>query len=602
MIVPLLALAVALPPQAPAVSAGSNHVVSVINERVGGDFSVRFVMSGPPTTYSASRDGNDIVVRIEGEALPGLRLPTAAGPIRAMALEPGRGFSLRITLVERVPYQIVRESASLRLVLRKAASAVPAATPSGAAAAAAVAATDPTAVPSPSPEPSLPLGPDPVAAETADLYGRLFPSTTDPSSLGRLGALEEAATPDNWYSDTRWLGFQVRPWLSVSYVNAKTTEIQADNITADKYWVIQPNFGVGFSPWSSGQWSVNYTPRFRKALALELPHLTSHFFDARIDQTLTNSLSVYGNYHYSQGVLETDEIDPGREYGIGLNRLVDTTLERFKRNSLGGGVRFDFVEDTQVDVSVGATKVLYGNDPREETGERAFFDYDTRFLNAHVRRSLGETRSLGLLFTVNDAPKQPERKQVEGRGYSYGVNLEGEIVRLTTGRIQLGYRTQKNPNAGLGGQEYRDFVYGAQLVREISEDMSIGLGADRKLYLSAYEDNGFYVTDALRGDFTARVPFEVFFRGNIVYQTNGYETSPQISESTGESTLRKDNLLFWTLSLTRTISDWAFLRFDYTGDHRNSNLDRFDIKSRSLSLQIGLGAFGKAGRQGAPTW
>ena len=606
MILSLLALAVAISPQAQSVTAASNYVVSIINERVGEDFSVRLVLSGPPTTYSATRTGDDILVKVEAEALPGLSLPAGSGPIRTMALETGPGFNLRIALSERLSYEIVRESASLRLVLTR--GAVPAAspTPQAAAGVAALAAPEPSQAPSPEPTPVR--GPDPVAAAgTAELYGRLFPSITDPSSVGRLGeASTEIATPDNWYSDTRWLGFQVRPWLSVNYVDAKTTEVQANRVTADQYWMIQPNFGVGFSPHlgggRSGQWSVNYTPRFRRALDADIPHLTSHFFDARIDQPLTSSLAVYGSYHYSQGVLETDEIDPGREYGIGLNRVVDTSLERFKRNSLGVGVRFDFLADTQVDVSVGGTKVLYGNDPGEETGERAFFDYDFRTLNASVQRGLGATRSLGLLFTVHDAPSQPERKQVEGRGYTYGVSLEGEIASLTTGRIQLGYRTQTNPNAGPGGQEYQDFMYGAQLVREISEDTAIGIGADRKLYLSAYEENGFYVMDMLRAEFTTRLPLAVFFRGSGGYQTNRYETSPQISESTGESVLRKDKMLLWSLSLTRTLTEWAFLRFDYVGDKRDSNLDRFDIKSRSLSFQIGLGFFGKGNPQGAPSW
>jgi len=222
MIVSLLVLAVASPPPAQA-AAVSNHVVSIINERVGEDFSVRFVLSGPPTTYSATRTGDDIQVLIEAEALPGLRLPAATGPIRAMTLEPGRAFSLRITLTERLAHEVVRESTSLRLVLRKPAEAAATTPP---------AAADPKALPAPSPEPSLAPGPDPVAADTADLYGRLFPSPTDPSSVGRLGAVAEASTPENWYSDTRWLGFQVRPWLSLSYVNAKTTEIEVNRMAS----------------------------------------------------------------------------------------------------------------------------------------------------------------------------------------------------------------------------------------------------------------------------------------------------------------------------------------------------------------------------------
>ena len=72
----------------------------------------------------------------------------------------------------------------------------------------------------------------------------------------------------------------------------------------------------------------------------------------------------------------------------------------------------------------------------------------------------------------------------------------------------FGYRTQKNPRAGAGGQDYGDLTYGAQLVRSIGESTRVGFAADRKLNLSAYEDNGFYVADTLRADMSTRLPIE----------------------------------------------------------------------------------------------
>ncbi len=600
MMVSMLALVVAFSPQAQPAVAATNYIVSVVNERAGDDFSVRFVLSGPPSAYSAVKEGDDIVVRIEATPLPGLSLPAPSGPIRALDFGPQPGFSVRLSLSEVRPFEIVRESASLRLVLRKRAEAVappPVATPT----------PDPLAIPSPSPTPSPVPVVEPTAADTADLYRRLFPSTTDPTAIGPLGGTTESASSGNWYSDTRWLGLQIRPWVSVSYVDAKTTEVQVNAVTADQYWVIQPNIGVGITPRlggdREGRWFANYTPRFRRQLNLSLPHLTSHFFDLNIDQTLAASFAVYGTYHYSQGVLETDEIDPGREYGIGLNRVVDTSLERFKRNSFTAGVKFDFLADTNVDVSVGKTKVRYGNDPGEPvTGERAFFDYDSRTLNASLRHGFGESRTLGLVFGVHDMPNQPERKQVEGRGYTYGASLDGQILALTTGRIQLGYRTQKNPNAGVGGREYKELAYAAQIAREITDSTNIGLGADRRLYPSNYEQNGFYVADTLRLDLNTRLPFTVYLRAGGYLQSNGYRASPQLSESSGQPTLRKDKLRGLTIGVTRTLTNWAFLRLDYTGERRDSNLDRFDINTRVFTFQLGLGYFGKGGRQGAPSW
>ena len=100
MIVFLLAFAVAFSPQAQPAVAGTNYVVSIVYERADDDFSVRFVLSGPPTTYSASatKDGDDILVRIQAEPLPGLSLPAASGPVKALAFGEPPGFSVLLSL------------------------------------------------------------------------------------------------------------------------------------------------------------------------------------------------------------------------------------------------------------------------------------------------------------------------------------------------------------------------------------------------------------------------------------------------------------------------------------------------------------------------
>ncbi len=602
MIVSLLAMAVALSqPQTQPAVVSTNYVVSILSEVAGDDFSVRFVLTGPPSTYSAVREGDDIVVRIGAEALGGLSLPAPSGPIRALALGEGPGFSVRLSLSEFREHQMVRESASVRLVLRKRmVEAIPTPTP--------VVVLEAVATPSPSPEPTPARAADPVAADTADLYARLFPSTTDPSSIGTSS--REMGSAKNWFSDYRLLGLQMKPWISVSYIDGTATQVQTNTTSGDSYWVIQPNLGIGLDPafggTREGQWRVNYSPRFRRQLDLSLPRRGSHFFDAfdaGIDQPVVSFGAIYGTYHFSKGVLETYEIDPGREYGIGLNRLLDSSLERFRRHSFGFGARFDFVADTEVDVNVGRTRVRYGNDPGEPVvGDRAFFDYDTRTLNASLRRELSAGRLLGLVFGVHDTPAQTERKQIEGRGYSYGLSLDGEVTPLMRGRIQLGYRTQKNPNAGEGGRDFKDFAYGAQLAREITGNTSLGLSADRKLYLSAYKENGFYVADAVRADLTTQLPFSIFVRGNVTLQRNDYKASPQFDTSSSTFVLRRDNLRSWSVGLTRNVTDWAFLRFDYSADRRDSNLDFFDIKSRSLTFQVSLGFLGKPTRPGAPSW
>jgi len=70
----------------------------------------------------------------------------------------------------------------------------------------------------------------------------------------------------------------------------------------------------------------------------------------------------------------------------------------------------------------------------------------------------------------------------------------------------------------------------------------------------------------------------------------------------GNLELRDDKLLGLILGLTRSLTKWAYLRFDYLGEKRDSNLDGFDIKTRTFTFQLGLGYFGKGNRLGAPSW
>jgi hypothetical protein len=600
MSVPTLALAIALFAQAPQVA--TPVVISVLHEIVGDDEVIRLSLSGPPGSYSSTREGTEILLRITARASPGLTLPAPKDPITAIALGSQADFVLRVGLVEVRPYEIVREMSSLRLIIKPAARSGPPPPPS--------ASPEPSASPSPSiTDPSR--NTDPQAVDTADLYRRLFPAVGDPSPVGPKPT--EIGKEENWYSNFRWLGLQARPWLSVTYVNGKTTLVESKEITADSYWVVQPNLGLGFSPRlpfltgesaREGQWKINYTPRFRRRGNQNLPRLTSHFFDVGLDQPVASVGALYGSYHFSTGVLETDEVDGGREYGIGLNRVVDTTLEKFKRQTFIVGLRLDAVAETEVDVNASKTSVRYGDGASEtgsSVGQRAFFDYDSRILTASLRRELGESRFFSLLFSVHDTPAQRERKQVEGRGYSYGAAIEGDIAALTTGRVLGGYRTQKNPNAGEGGRAYRDLYYGAQLVRELSEETTLGLEAERRLFLSAYADNAFYVADLFKGNVGTMLPLRLSLRGSASLQLNNYKASPQTNDGT-TLVLRRDKIKQWSVGLSKNLTEWLFFRFDYIAEHRDSNLDRFDIKTRALSVQLGLGFFGKPGGQARATW
>ena len=168
---------------APQTTAPPTQVLAVLTERTSKDVSLRFVLSGGVDSYSATREGDEIVVRIGASAAIGLGVPAPAPPIGALALGSEPAFSLRVSIAASWEHEILRESASLRLVLRQPA------TPSIASGAAAVPGPAP-AVPAKAGETAPQVSPSPERAveskggDTADLYRRLFPSLTDPNAGG----------------------------------------------------------------------------------------------------------------------------------------------------------------------------------------------------------------------------------------------------------------------------------------------------------------------------------------------------------------------------------------------------------------------------------
>lgn len=550
----------AQPPASQPVLESSAQLVSILTEKDGGDVALRFVLNGPPLSYSAVREGTEVVVRLVGvENREGVPLPALVAPIQSAVFGVGDDLSIRLNLGEAQVFPVAeRDSSSVRVILRSA--------------------TDST------------RGTDGESLPADDLYKVLFPG----AAAGAATDLTEVSPNEPWYSDLNFIGLQVRPWVAVSYIDGRTEQLLSRSVATDTYWVIQPNLGIGISPEigpGGGKWRANYTPRFRRQVSFDLPQLTSHFFDVNVDQPVASFGAVYGSYHHSRGVLETEEIDPGREYGIGRKFVIDTPLRPFRRNNYGFGARIDVVSDTQLDANFMLMKVRYA--PGEtRTTTQGFFDYDNRTFNASLRRNFGDSRTIAFGYTLHDTPTTRNRPQAEGRGHTYYGSLEGELLALTTGRIMLGYRTQKNPSAGAGGRDYKDATYGLQISREISESTTVNVGADRRLNLSNFDDNGFYVTDSLHGDLSTRLILQVFGQARVGAQRNGYRASPQVVA--GASKFRRDNLRFWSVGLARSIGRWAYLRGEYTVERRDSNFDAFDIKSRAITLQIGIGAFGKA--------
>ena len=119
----------------------------------------------------------------------------------------------------------------------------------------------------------------------------------------------------------------VRPGLTVTYVDADTLTGDSPEPTRDRYLQIGPTVELA-APVADGLVRASYEPRFRLFSSIPEVGTTTHMVNAGLDLPLGTRVDLRGNYHFSHGVLETREVDPGQEYFFDLGR--------FTRNDVSG--------------------------------------------------------------------------------------------------------------------------------------------------------------------------------------------------------------------------------------------------------------------------
>ena len=147
------------------------------------------------------------------------------------------------------------------------------------------------------------------------------------------------------------------------------------------------------------------------------------------------------------------------------------------------------------------------------------------------------------------------------------------------------------PDAGPGGQSYRSWIATLSLLRDITRNSSLRLGAGRGPELSSFEDNGFYVSNFVDATLVFQLPLQLAAQAGVGYRVNDYQVV-----ASGLQEPRQDTILGWSGGLGRPLTNWAYVRVDYRADRRDSNVKEFDgLKTYTFLAQIGIGIF--KGRQ-----
>jgi hypothetical protein len=167
------------------------------------------------------------------------------------------------------------------------------------------------------------------------------------------------------------------------------------------------------------------------------------------------------------------------------------------------------------------------------------------------------------------------------------LTLAGELLPLLTGDFAVGYRSERAPNAGPGGDNYDGLTLRASLTRELGRESTFSLYANRSTPVSAFEQNAFYVSTGVQGVLRVPLFLGVEGRGGLGYQWNDYRT---VASEIGEP--RADRIFGWFAGLRRPIAHKLALYGAFRREQRHSNIDSFDTTADGFYVTLEWDIFG----------
>jgi hypothetical protein len=517
-----------------------------------GRASVSFESPVALRAVDVERAGDELLVKVEG-AFTGAQPGVPAGSlIRSLTVgHDGDQVVARIAVSAGALYAIRRDSRSMTILLEAPAAAAPA----------------PPA--------------DAGSAPTAELYQSIFPvSRAAVTAVAELGGASAAAADakapvvaEGAPGQGLMLGrLTLRPLLTAGYVNTEYVPPAGAAAQREQFFQIQPRIEAS-APVGAGSARLGYEPRFRAGSVVSSIRKTSHLADAALDLPLGSRTNVGLSENFSYGLLETNLVDPGREYFY--------DLATFTSHQLGSKLRFDVGANLSIGLAAQAGRVRFDR-------TAGFFDYDSRGVSGDLGREITPNLrvALGAAYNEIDAPTRPQASMRSG---SAQLQLNGDLAPLTRGSISLGWTRQENPQAPVGARRFDGLTANANIRKDLGYSSSVTLTAVRSTHPSAYGTDGFYVTTAGQLELTLPLPFAVSFQGGSGYHVNQYRV---VTGDAGQP--RKDQITYWSVGLGRAVGRWGFWRMDYRGERRNSNLDAFDNTVNTFTVRVGVGYFQEA--------
>jgi hypothetical protein len=434
--------------------------------------------------------------------------------------------------------------------------------------------TAPSAAPPVIPVPRAEFPSASAARDVRDLYAKILPppAGAGPEEGARVeGGVDEPVVPREGF----YFGpVRVRPTLVTSYIDADTALLDTPQPVRDSYFQIEPRLVCDTGPPVAGsrRFELIYTPRFRTRASFAELRSATHVLNASIDIPVGPTVVVHAGHHYANGVLETTEVDPGREYFF--------RLAPFTRHETTGGISLR----SGGRLALGVTGTRDAVRLAEDAG---FFDHRRDSAAGILDYELGSVSRAYLRYQWDRVPPSVERPIIESRASSVVAGVAGEIIPLVTGEFSAGYTRLSAPHGGSGGKSFSGLVLDAHVRKQFTPAASLTLFARRSTYPSGFEENAFYVATGGGVEADLGLPLSLVFHGSVGRQRNAYRVA-----AAELGVPRRDDIVSWSAGVGRSLTRWSYLRVDYRADRRDSNLPAFATDGHTLILQVGLGYLG----------
>jgi hypothetical protein len=340
----------------------------------------------------------------------------------------------------------------------------------------------------------------------------------------------------------------------------------------DRYFEIQPKLAVE-APVGAGRFLLTYEPIVRAFGSFDVTQAPTHPVEATIESPLGARGRLKLSDRFMSGVLETTQVDPGGEYFFDLGRFnknafaADASLEVGPRLSLELGGGYDWVDFTE---------------------PSSFFGYRRVLGSVGIGYETTPTLKTTLRYVYDAVPDVDERPEATYDAHTFELDLAGEILPLLRGTLHVGYRDHQSPNAGPEGQRFRGVTAGASLTRDLGREAAVTVLVNRSTPLSNYEQNAFYVSNAVSASFLAPLPYGIALNGGGGYHWNDYQTLVA-----GTDFKREDRIFGWFVGLRRPLDRRTSAFAGYRWERRKSNVESFENDTDGLLIQLDVDFFGR---------